>query len=61
MHNMLLNGYVKFQNLASSEDGQDLVEYALLLSLVALAMIASLNNLATTINKTFNNISTSLV
>jgi pilus assembly protein Flp/PilA len=61
MHNMLLNGYVKFQNLASSEDGQDLVEYALLLSLVALAMIASLNGLATTINKTFSNISTSLV
>jgi len=61
MHDMLLNGYVKFQNLASSEDGQDLVEYALLLSLVALAMIASLNGLATTINKTFNNISTSLV
>jgi pilus assembly protein Flp/PilA len=61
MHNMLLSGYVKFQNLSSSEDGQDLVEYALLLSLVALAMIASLNGLATTINKTFNNISTSLV
>ena len=61
MHNMLLNLHVKFQNLASSEDGQDLVEYALLLSLIALAMIASLNGLATTINKTFSNISTSLV
>jgi len=61
MHDVLLNAYVKFQNLKSSEDGQDLVEYALLLSLVALALIASLNGLATTINKTFSNISTSLV
>jgi pilus assembly protein Flp/PilA len=58
---MLLNGYVKFQNMASSEDGQDLVEYALLLSLVALALISSLNGLATTINKAFTSISTSLV
>ena len=29
MHDMLLNLYVKFHELKNSEEGQDLVEYAL--------------------------------
>jgi pilus assembly protein Flp/PilA len=42
------------------EDGQDLVEYALLIAFIALACIIGLMNLGTAINKTYNNISSSL-
>ncbi len=42
MQNMFLKLYVKFQSLANDERGQDLVEYALLSSLIALALIASI-------------------
>lgn len=60
MNTMFLKLYVKVQELASREDGQDLVEYALLVSLVALAAIAGVKNVATAINTVFTNISTSL-
>ncbi len=60
MNTMFLKLYVKVQELASREDGQDLVEYALLVSLVALAAIAGVNQVATAINTIFKNISTSL-
>jgi pilus assembly protein Flp/PilA len=60
MNNLLLNLYVKLQNLASEEKGQDLVEYALLVSLVALAAISGVNHVATAVTKVFSNVSTSL-
>ncbi|MFP5277052.1 MAG: Flp family type IVb pilin [Acidobacteriota bacterium] len=60
MNTMFLKLYVKVQELASREDGQDLVEYALLVSLVALAAIAGVNKVATAINSVFTSISTSL-
>jgi pilus assembly protein Flp/PilA len=60
MHNMLLSTYVKFQNLTNSEEGQDLVEYALLVSLIALAMVSGIESIATAVNKVFSNISTTL-
>ena len=37
------------------DEGQDLVEYALLLVLLTLAAVASLGGLASAINKVFNN------
>jgi pilus assembly protein Flp/PilA len=37
------------------EDGQDLVEYALLIVLVALAAVAGMKALASAINQTFSN------
>ena len=40
MNNLLLKMYVKAQDLMNREAGQDLVEYALLITLVALAAIA---------------------
>jgi Flp pilus assembly pilin Flp len=52
--------YVKFQNLMSSEQGQDLVEYGLLCALIALAMISSITPIATAVTKVFTNVSTSL-
>lgn len=60
MSTLLLNLYVKFQGLSSGEEGQDLVEYALLVCLIALATISGVNNVAGAINTVFTNISSSL-
>jgi len=60
MHYGLLTLYVNFQTLASSEEGQDLVEYALLCCLIALAVITGVNNVATAVTTVFTNISSSL-
>lgn len=43
-----------------SEDGQDLVEYALVVALIAFGATAGMRTLATKVNSTFTNISTSL-
>ena len=42
------------------EEGQDLVEYALLVALIAFAATAGIKSAATSINTIFTNISTSL-
>jgi pilus assembly protein Flp/PilA len=60
MSNALMNLYMKFQGLKTGEEGQDLVEYALLVALIALVCIAGVNNVATAINSVFTNISTTL-
>jgi pilus assembly protein Flp/PilA len=46
--------------LLCDEQGQDLVEYALLIAFIALACIIGLMNLGTAINQTYNSISSSL-
>jgi len=61
MNNLLLKLYVKFQDLASREEGQDLVEYALVVALIAFGATAGMKNLATGITTAFNTISTQLV
>ena len=60
MSNTLMNLYVKFQGLKNGEQGQDLVEYALLVALIALVCVAGVNNVATAINSVFSKISSSL-
>jgi pilus assembly protein Flp/PilA len=60
MNNLLLRLYVMLQNLTNNEKGQDLVEYALLVCLIALAATAGVQNIATAVTKVFNNISTTL-
>jgi len=42
------------------EEGQDLVEYALVVALIAFAATAGMKGLATQINTTFSNITASL-
>jgi pilus assembly protein Flp/PilA len=59
MRNTLLKMYMKFQGLKNDE-GQDLVEYALLVALVALVCVTGVNNVATAVNSVFTNISSSL-
>jgi pilus assembly protein Flp/PilA len=60
MNNLFLTLYVKLQTLMSREEGQDLVEYALLVCLIALAAITGVKNVASAVNGVFNNISSSL-
>jgi pilus assembly protein Flp/PilA len=60
MNTMLLKLYVKFQDLASREEGQDLVEYALVVALIAFGATAGMKALAGGLNTAFNNISTNL-
>jgi pilus assembly protein Flp/PilA len=60
MNNMLLKLYVKFQDLMSREEGQDLVEYALVVAVIALGAVVSMKALATGISAAFTTISTDL-
>jgi len=60
MNDLLIKLYVKFQDLASREEGQDLVEYALVVALIAFGATAGMKSLATGINTAFTNISTAL-
>jgi len=60
MNTMLLKLYVKFQDLMNREEGQDLVEYALVVALIAFGATAGMKSLATGINTAFTNISSTL-
>jgi len=60
MHRTFLKLYVKFQNLANDQQGQDLVEYALLLTMISLALIAGISGIANAITNVFTNLSSSL-
>jgi pilus assembly protein Flp/PilA len=60
MNTMLLKLYVKFQDLKDREEGQDLVEYALVVALIAFGATAGMSALATGLNTAFSNISKTL-
>jgi pilus assembly protein Flp/PilA len=60
MNNLLLKLFINLQNLRKSEQGQDLVEYALLVSIIALGLITGIKSVATTVSNVFNNVSSSL-
>lgn len=60
MNNLFLKLYIKLQNLTKSEQGQELVEYALICALIALACITGINSVATAVNSVFTNLSNSL-
>ena len=63
MNNLILKMYVKNQTLWSTlkdDQGQDLVEYALVIALVALAATVGMGTLATGINTAFSNLATRL-
>jgi len=53
MNNMLLKLQLKLQELMNREEGQDLVEYALVISLVSIVAVTSLGTLATKITSVF--------
>jgi pilus assembly protein Flp/PilA len=60
MKDILLKLYIKFQDLVSQEDGQDLVEYALIVALIALACTVGMKSLATAISSGFTNLGSTL-
>jgi pilus assembly protein Flp/PilA len=60
MNDMLLKLYVKSQELINREEGQDLVEYALLIALVALGSITAIGYVTTALSKVFTGISNSI-
>ncbi len=60
MKDMLLKLYIKIQDLLSQEEGQDLVEYALIVALIALAATAGIKTVGSSISGIFTNINTSL-
>ena len=60
MNEMMLKMYIKLQTLMAREEGQDLVEYALVVALVAFGAVAGMKTLASEINTAFNTISSDL-
>lgn len=64
MPTMSLKFYVKLQGLKDAltqdERGQDLIEYALVVALIALAATAGMKTVATAISTAFTNVGTKL-
>ena len=60
MNTMLLKLYIRLQNLATQEEGQDMVEYFLMTSLLAFSWIAGTKSAAAALLSAFYSISTSL-
>jgi pilus assembly protein Flp/PilA len=52
--------YLKFQSLIGSEEGQDLVEYALVCALLAFGIVAGMSNVAKGLDTAFSNISSTM-
>ena len=60
MRTFLLKHYVRMQTLWADESGQDLIEYALVVALIAFAATAGMETLANKINAAFVNIGNKL-
>jgi pilus assembly protein Flp/PilA len=60
MNDRLLKLSVKIQTLMLREEGQDLIEYALVVSMIAFAATAAMATLAGDINGAFTSIGTKL-
>jgi pilus assembly protein Flp/PilA len=60
LNNLLLKLYVEFQHLMNRDEGQDLVEYALVIALIALGATAGMQAVAGGINNAFDSVSVAL-
>ncbi len=61
MQNLFLKLYVKMQGLKEAmvdESGQDMVEYAIVMGLIALGATVTMKALATSIGTAFSNVGT---
>ena len=56
----MIDSTVRMMELLRDESGQDLIEYGLILAVMALALIASMNKLTNTIGNFFNQVGNSL-
>jgi len=57
---MLLKLYLKIHDLATREDGQDMVEYTMMVALLSFGWIASVKSVAVALNSAFDQVSTSV-
>jgi pilus assembly protein Flp/PilA len=60
MKSKLWRFYATIRNLKQREEGQDLIEYALVVACIAFAATAGMGSLATSINTAFNQIGITL-
>lgn len=60
MNTLYLKLLVKVQALMSREDGQDLVEYALLVALISTAVVAGARGVASAITSQFSQIAANI-
>jgi pilus assembly protein Flp/PilA len=60
MRTFFLKQYVRMQTLLADERGQDLIEYALVVALIAFAATAGMDTVANKINTAFTNIGNKL-
>jgi pilus assembly protein Flp/PilA len=60
MNTLLLKLYLKSQDLKNYEEGQDMVEYALVVALLSLAAISAMQGVGAAIVGQYNNISTGI-
>jgi pilus assembly protein Flp/PilA len=60
MQDQLLKLYLKAQACVKEESGQDLIEYALVVALIAFAATAGMGTVATGINTSFSTIASKL-
>jgi pilus assembly protein Flp/PilA len=56
----ILSAYAALRNRLDREDGQALVEYALILALIAVVSIAILTALGVNVSRVFNSVNTQL-
>jgi len=60
MHGKLLRLYLTILKLVNQEEGQDLIEYALISALIAVTAISGMKHLASAVLLVFSNVSSLL-
>ena len=60
MNDLMIKLYVTLQSVMAREEGQDLVEYALVVALIAFGAVAGMGQLAKGINTAFSTIAVTL-
>jgi pilus assembly protein Flp/PilA len=60
MNNLMLKMFVKMQTLLASEEGQDLVEYGLVVALVAFGSVVALQSIGKELGDLFSDINATL-
>jgi pilus assembly protein Flp/PilA len=60
VNKLLFSLFVRLQELMNREEGQDLVEYALVVAIIAFGAVTAMKALSTEIKTAFNTISSDL-
>jgi pilus assembly protein Flp/PilA len=60
MNELFIRIYIQIQSLLRRNEGQDLVEYALLITLISLAALTGVRKVASAVSIVFSNVSATL-